>query len=568
MIILLNSASCLLSPTLQSQNLESIGQRDVFSLSGGLNLNQVFYTANGLENRRDPYNYFISANLNIGIYGWQVPLSFSYSNQNATFQQPFNQYGMSPTYKWITAHIGYRSMNFSRYTLAGHLFLGGGFEITPTDRLKVSAMYGRLQKAVEQDSTSSLNMPAYKRMGGGAKITYGSNKHAVDLIFFKARDDENSLSTPITDENINPEENLVLGLGFNTTIMKGLTIKGEFASSAISTDLRAEETSSGSIYNSLDFLFRPRVSSSFYKALNGTLQYQFSKYGFGVSYERVDPGYRTLGAYYFNNDLENISLIHTSSWLEQKLNLNVRLGLQKNNLDDSELSTMNRLSTAASVSYQVTQRIVTSFNYSNFSTVVNFRPAIELLDRVTPYDDLDTLNYKQVAQNASSNINFILNESKERCQNLSMNFSYQETTDLRGGEEQDSGSKYYNINSSYVINLVPQGLTVSLSGNANISRSPTIHNFIFGPSASVRKSFLDNKMSTHLTSSYNNAKVNGSLASRIFNLRLGGSYTLKDAHQFSINMTGISRFSPKNETSPMFREFVAEVGYSYHFSVR
>ncbi|MEQ8338575.1 MAG: hypothetical protein RIA62_14560 [Cyclobacteriaceae bacterium] len=47
---------------------------------------------------------------------------------NTSFQQPFNQYGMSPTYKNVTAHIGFRSMNFSRYSLAGHLFLVPGLK--------------------------------------------------------------------------------------------------------------------------------------------------------------------------------------------------------------------------------------------------------------------------------------------------------------------------------------------------------------------------------------------------------------------------------------------------------
>jgi len=39
----------------------------------------------------------------------RVSYSFSYifSNQQSSFQQPFNQYGLHPTYKWITGHIGY-----------------------------------------------------------------------------------------------------------------------------------------------------------------------------------------------------------------------------------------------------------------------------------------------------------------------------------------------------------------------------------------------------------------------------------------------------------------------------
>src|SRR5690606_7240282 len=115
---------------LYAQNLEGIGRGNAFGLSGGINANNVFYHANGIEERRDPNNYFLSGNLNISIYDWSVPLSFAYSDQHSSFQQPFNQYGLSPTYKWITLHGGYRSMSFSDYTVNGHLFLGGGFDIT------------------------------------------------------------------------------------------------------------------------------------------------------------------------------------------------------------------------------------------------------------------------------------------------------------------------------------------------------------------------------------------------------------------------------------------------------
>ncbi len=184
----------------------------------------------------------------------------------------------------------------------------------------------------------------------------------------------------------------------------------------------------------------------------------------------------------------------------------------------------------------------------------------------TPYDNLDTLNYRQVSQNGSSSINYILNDSRERRQNLSFNFSYQETNDLRAGQDQNSGSQFYNFNSAYTYSLSNLGLTFNLSGNANISQSAQTDNFIFGPSTSVRKSFLENKLGSSLTFSFNNSKVNGQLASRVMNLRLGGNYSLKEAHQFALNITAVNRFSPQNETAPHFREFVAEVGYTYNFS--
>lgn len=139
--------------SLFSQNLESIGKENPLTVSGGVSINQIFYGNNGLDSRRDPYSFFASGNINMDLYGWSVPLSFAYSNQQVSFQQPFNQYSINPTYKWFTGHLGFSSMNFSPYTLGGHTFLGVGAEARP-GKWQVSAMYGRLLAPVQADSLS------------------------------------------------------------------------------------------------------------------------------------------------------------------------------------------------------------------------------------------------------------------------------------------------------------------------------------------------------------------------------------------------------------------------------
>ncbi|MGL1889825.1 MAG: hypothetical protein OCD76_25145 [Reichenbachiella sp.] len=563
-MMLLLLFSCL--PAL-AQNLETIGKGDALTISGGINVNQVFYQTNGIEDRRDPYNYFLSGNVNMSLYGWSVPVSFSYSNQNATFQQPFNQYGMSPTYKWVTLHLGHRSMTFSKYTLNGHLFLGVGIKVTPSPKVKVSAMYGRLQKAVALDTAIAGNVPAYKRMGGGAKVTVGSGDHTVDFSVFSAADDPYSLKIGLTGQDLTPKENVVVGLGLNSKIITNLSFKGEVAYSAMTTNTHAENIQANNIYDTFNFAFQPKASSSYYMAMNGALQYQFKKYTFGVAYERVDPGYTTLGAYFFNNDLENIALTHSSQWLNQRLNISARGGLQRNNLDQKELNTMNRLSGSVNVSFQVKPTIVTTFNYSNFSTVVNFQTPEQQFDQNTVYDNLDTLNFKQLSQNAAAGVNFILAKNETRKQNLNVNLSFQQTAEEQGGEQQGSGSRFYNVNSSYSVNFQPQTLTVSLSANVNISEAAMTQSLIYGPSLSARKSIGGKKVSIMGSLSYNVSETNDRLNSSVLNLRLGAMYSLKEKHQFNLNVTAVNRYTPKNEEQHQFRELVAELGYSYNFSI-
>ncbi|MBK7666968.1 MAG: hypothetical protein IPJ32_06170 [Sphingobacteriaceae bacterium] len=50
-----------------SQNLEKVGKKDMVKVSGGLNYSSVFYNADGIPNRRQPFTWFLNGNLNVNI---------------------------------------------------------------------------------------------------------------------------------------------------------------------------------------------------------------------------------------------------------------------------------------------------------------------------------------------------------------------------------------------------------------------------------------------------------------------------------------------------------------------
>jgi len=83
--------------SVQAQNVETFLDRfkeKPFKLSGGLSVNQILYGINGIEARRDPYTYFLSGNINLSVYGWNIPFSGTYSNQEFQYQtmklMPYN----------------------------------------------------------------------------------------------------------------------------------------------------------------------------------------------------------------------------------------------------------------------------------------------------------------------------------------------------------------------------------------------------------------------------------------------------------------------------------------------
>lgn len=551
--------------SVQGQNLESIGKEKPFALSGGVSLNQIFYGSRGIDNRRDPYSYFLTGNLNTSIYGWSMPVSFALSNQNTSFQQPFNQFSLNPSYKWVTAHVGTAGMTFSPYTLSGHLFRGVGVDLTP-GKFSFSAMYGRLQKVVEPDSINNV-LGAFQRYGFGFKAGYANNGDHAEVILFRGYDKPSSISYVPELQDILPQENLVLSIGAGKQFFERWRLEAEFASSALTGDIRneREELSAENIYQYVGGLFTPRTSSSFYNAFKSGINYTADFYTVGVGYERIDPGYKTLGAYFFNNDLENITVNATLAALQGKLNFGVNVGSQRNNLDNDKISTLRRLVSSLNVGIAPSERINITASYSNFQSFTNIRSQFVNINQLTPYDNLDTLNFTQLSQNANLNVNYVLSSNKTKRQFLNGNFSIQDAADKQGDVEQGSGTQFYLANLSHTLNLVPENLTISTSFNYNQNRSVAVNTVTAGPTLAVSKSFFEKKLRATLSSSWNSTRSAGVKLNEVVNLRATGGYSIKKKHNFNLSVIGVKRSVFKEQGNNSFEELTGTLGYAYNF---
>lgn len=549
-----------------AQNLETIGQRKPLAVTGGINVSNIFYGIDGMASRRDPYSYFINGNLNLDLYGWIVPFQFTLSNQENSYQQPFNQYSLHPTYKWVTAHIGYTSMTFSPYTLNGHIFRGVGVDLEPSAKFKFSAMYGRLQRAVSPDTLNeNAETAAFKRMGFGFKASYRQERHTLDVIVFHAQDQVKSIAYVPDDENILPQENLVLSIAGSKTFLKKLLLQAEFATSAMTRDTRAEESENNNVFSLMKPLYTQRSSSSYYNAVKSGVSYQGQSYTVGVGYECVAPGYRTLGAYYFNNDLENITANATKTFFQGKLNLAANAGTQRDNLDNTKISTMRRLVGSFNVGYTPSERLNVTTSYSNFGTFTNIRSQFVDINQVTPYDNLDTLNFMQLSRSANVNGNYIIPSAETKRQSVNINLAFQDASDKQGGVEQPSGSQFYNVNANYTINFVPKNLGVSMAFNYNQNKMTTLTTTTLGPTVGLRKSFFDKKVNTTVSTSWNNSSSNNTTVSRVMSVRAGGSYSVQKKHHLTISMVVLNRKSFKEASTEAFTEYTGTLGYSYSF---
>jgi hypothetical protein len=83
----------LFKTAIQAQDLAQLAQKKPKDLlkggvqvTGSLSAQHIFYTVSGIEQRRDPFNFFYTGNLNVNLFGKiNMPVAFTFSNQNLTF---------------------------------------------------------------------------------------------------------------------------------------------------------------------------------------------------------------------------------------------------------------------------------------------------------------------------------------------------------------------------------------------------------------------------------------------------------------------------------------------------
>lgn len=555
---------------LHAQNLEQIGVRKGVKFNGSLNLNTVGYYARGLENRRDPFNWFLTGSVNASIFGYSVPLSFSYSNANRSFSQPFNQFSFTPQYKWVKTYVGYSAMTFSPYTLSGHVFLGGGVELSP-GKWRIAAMYGRLRKAVpfNLQDTLQYNDASFKRMGYGIKIGYESNGDVVSTSLFAAKDDLGSIPFVLPESTLTPQQNVAISFNGRKKFLKRFFVDTEYAISALNHDIRANREELDSVRarggsNLIRGLLPENSTSRYYDAFNASVGYQANFYTLQIRYERIAPEYQTLGAYFFNNDMRNITLVPSVKLLAGKLNIAANVGLQKNNLDDTRGSTTERNVGSLNVNYTPSQQWGLTASYSNFSSYTNTRP------RSDPFfqDNLDTLNFYQVSQTMNASVMRAFG-NKDRPQSLMVSGSYQKASEESSYEGGDYASDFINMNASYSFSWVPSGTTLSLAANAYTNNAAGTKSTFWGPTMSFTKLFMQKVLRTTLSSTYNQSS-GGVEASPVLNNRLSLSYSPKpkesksQSHSFSFSVNRLDRLRDTPQQKA-FTELTGTFNYGYTF---
>jgi len=550
------------------QNIEKLFDKDdkifsgkPFDIHGSLGLNLRSYSANGTANRQAPFIWYLHGNTNISIYKINIPFSVLLSAQSRTFSHPFHKdalknrftrIGASPYYKWIKLHGGHRNMKFSPLTVAGHTYLGGGLELTPGN-IRFGAFYGKLTKTEPRDlALNEPNVEVFKRTGYGAKIGYGTESTFLDLIVFKAQDDDNREDLFNTDTAVVfRNENLVLGLNGKATLFERVDFNLEIASSAFTKNSNEPAAGTGK-FPHLPFLLKNRPSTINRWAIDGSVNYRFESFLVGLGYKRVEPEYRSLGAYFFNNDLENYTLNLGFGLLENKLRIQANGGLQRNNLFNEKATQFTRTIGALNVNY-ATNAFTVGLNYSNFSSDIDF-----VLNA-----DLDSLNAVVVTQQAGVNASYTLTGNNENRHTFTAALTASQVTDDVQDPNRSSASKMYNANLIYL--FAPKDNLWKIRTRLNYNQNQLSQMLInrYGAGLGVTRQVIENKWSLGVDANYYNSKGE-SIDNQTLRLRLTSPLTLGEKHRINFSILYLNRFSSSNDASK-FSEVTGILGYVFSF---
>jgi len=463
-------------------------------------------------------------------------------------------------------------MSFSPYTYNGHLFVGAGVELNPPKPFTFSMMIGRLKKARQFDSLAAQGLPPeFERWGYGFKAGYVySTSEWVKIMFetsmFHAKDVAGSLLYR-PDSLLNPGENLVMGVNTQITFAGKIILSAEVASSTISKNILSDlpETKSRGFNRLMGSIIGSNGTTEYYKAMKGNLAYNAGFYSVGIGYERIDPGYETYGTYYFNNDMQNITLNGSLRLFNNRVNIAGNIGRQNDNLDNSKASEMKRWVSAMNIGFSPGEKFSASFSYSTFTSFMNIRSQFLEVNRLTPYDDLDTLNFTQLSSSSSLSLSYVLKNTEKMRQNILLNFNQQRSAEEQNGRDTLGGSTFYNASTSYSLSHIPSGTSFSFMLMSCINNMPGLKTSTFGPSVSLNKLMLNKKLRNSLTLSYNKTWSDGNAQTGVLSTRIGSSYQVGKRHNFNLGLTFMKRNNLKNTDTKSVNEFIANLMYAFSF---
>ncbi len=546
--------SILLPIVVFGQNISDIAKSDPLIISGAIGTHNTYRYSSGGNNYSSPMSNAFYLNLNISLYGFNMPFSLYYSNDNLNFNYPQISFNISPTYKNWTGYFGQSSMSMSNYVM-NMSFNGIGIEYS-SEKIRGGVFGGRLRNAINDDPTDPYaRTPQYKRMGWGFKAGYGSNKNYIDIYMLRAYDCENTIDE-LWRQQVSPQENIVVGVKGCVTPLNWLSFTANAATSIFNTDLRAPDVP---IKTDFDNIFDVKYSSLMRFAGDLSANINVKGVNASISYRMVQPDYTSLGTYYMSNNYHSLGVTFGTT-LFNKVALSGTFSGQADNLSKEQLYTTCGYIYAANASTRIGKYFNLTAGYNGYlQTQRDGTCAVN-----------DTTRVHRLMSSFSLSPSFFY-ETDHLGHNISLSGNLTQNKDLNKFSTGDSDVKTTALGLSYNIDVKPIDTDFSLTYSHQESDGFNSKYISDVASLSTSRSFLKEKnlnLSASVSLCYNEVERQSK------SLSLGGdfsaSFNLKKVHVFSAS-AAFNKYGDVNMTKTRSNldctDITVSLNYTYTFTL-
>ena len=530
--------------------ISEIAKNDPLIITGAVGTQNTYYYSSVGNGYASPWNNVFYANLNVSVYGINMPFSLYYTNDNTSFNHPHFTFSFNPRYKNWTGSIGRSSMPFSNYVM-NMSYNGVGVEYTDK-KWRFGAFYGSLRSPINDNPSDPLaRSPQYRRIGWGFKVGYGSGTNYIDLYMLRAYDRVGSI-----DEHwrsyVSPQENLVIGLKGGIAPIKPLTLNFNVASSILSTDKQAQKVETDAADN-WSGIFQARYSTLARFAGDVSANLVLPGITASAYYRMIQPDYNSLGTYYMANNYQSLGLTATTH-LFKKVSLSANFSGQEDNLTNKQLYTTRGLVYSANAS--------TRFGNLNLNLGYNGYTQKQF-DGTVKVNDTTRVNRLMQSLTFSPSYNI---DGTSLTHSMSLSASYTENKDKNKFSTHVGDIKSLALGASY--NLGVKDWEMDFTGNINHQTSKGLNNRYTSDVASLTasRSFLKDKslsVSATLSLIYNEIQYQSKSLSIAGDMQVG--YTLNQKHIFSLS-AGISKYGDVNPTRTRSTLDATNVNVSFNYN--
>lgn len=353
------------------------------------------YLSHGIDPRRPGARWRMALSPRATLFGEvTVSAELLVSTEETEFRQNIGQIGLSPSWRWVTLHLGDFTRDYTRYTVQGARVRGGGVDLEPGDFL-FSVQGGRVLRSASPagGTTFARNMVA-ARLGYGDQ---GGSHLRLSLVGGRDTFDEAEQGLPDPDTLLldtipedlrprmaeQPQEGVTMAMDGQAVLFdRLLRVKGEVAASLINRDRRSDVVDldaldlgiPGVVADALTQAQEPRSSAAADYAWNLEAGVRRDGARLRGRYEYVGPGYGSLGLPYLVGDRKGYEVDGGLQLLDGVVGLQGRYQQRTNNLASQRLNTVDRRTMSSSVNVRASQAwtaVVTGV----LTTMVNDAPS-------------------------------------------------------------------------------------------------------------------------------------------------------------------------------------------------